>query len=214
MVRLRGLAIAGVIFALLGGYAWLGPPLDISVIGQSQSLPAGQPLDEPRPVRAGLEIPVPAGVVPVVLYDGRVRTTIYTRQPTVEAVLREQGLELVAEDHITPQRTTVVRAGLEIYLKRATPITVVADGRVWDGRTQQQTVGAVLAERGIALMGQDYTRPALDQPVTTATQIDVVRVREVVEIAEDVTPFETNLVADDRLELDRQEVRQPGATGG
>jgi 3D (Asp-Asp-Asp) domain-containing protein len=71
----------------------------------------------------------------------------------------------------------------------------------------------VLAQEGIALMGQDYSLPALNQPVSANDNIEVVRVREIFEIEQDLIPFETSWTPDSNLALDRQEIRQPGVTG-
>jgi 3D (Asp-Asp-Asp) domain-containing protein len=80
-------------------------------------------------------------------------------------------------------------------------------------RTLRETVGGVLAQEGVALMGQDYVRPALDQSLTPNALIEVVRVREVVEIEEEIIPFEAKWIPDPDMEIDNQEMRQQGTTG-
>jgi 3D (Asp-Asp-Asp) domain-containing protein len=62
-------------------------------------------------------------------------------------------------------------------------------------------------------MGQDFSRPSADVLISADDTIEIVRVREAVEIEEEFIPFETHWIQDDDMELDRQVVRQPGATG-
>jgi 3D (Asp-Asp-Asp) domain-containing protein len=74
-------------------------------------------------------------------------------------------------------------------------------------------VGEVLAQEGIALMGQDFSQPPGDSPITGDEIIEVIRVREKLEIEQEILPFETKWLPDENLSLDRQEIRQSGNTG-
>jgi 3D (Asp-Asp-Asp) domain-containing protein len=102
---------------------------------------------------------------------------------------------------------------MRIYIQRSLPVAITVDGRTIKTRTRRPTAGEVLAQEGIALMGQDYSRPPVDTPIIANDTIQVVRVQERLEIVEEFIPFETKWVPDEELPLDRQEVRQPGATG-
>jgi 3D (Asp-Asp-Asp) domain-containing protein len=100
-----------------------------------------------------------------------------------------------------------------IYIERSTPITIVADGHTIQTRTHQKRVGQALAEAGIPLMGQDYSRLPLERLISAQDVLEVVRVREGLEIEEEFIPFETQWIPDENLELDQQQVRQEGVTG-
>ena len=176
----------------------------------SQAGPPGEALDLARPEPLRLTV---RRAVPVTLINGRVGNTFYTTQATVRSALSEQGLTLLPGDQVTPGPDTEVTPGIEIYIDRATPVSIVVDGQTLQIRTRRQTVGEVLAQEKIPLMGQDFSRPAADQPISANETIQVVRVRETLEIQQDFIPFETSWLADDTMELDRQEVRQPGVTG-
>jgi 3D (Asp-Asp-Asp) domain-containing protein len=102
---------------------------------------------------------------------------------------------------------------MRIYIQRSTPVNIIVDGRTIKTRTHRETVGAVLAQAGVALMGQDFSRPPGDQVITADNAIEVVRVREAIEIEQALIPFETNWVPDPDLEIDRQEIRESGTTG-
>lgn len=162
----------------------------------------------PRPVHL-----VVHRAVPVTVYDGGVRSTFYTTRPNVGEALLEQGLTLFLGDKVMPSLGSRLSPGMRIFIQRSIPVAVTVDGRTVRTRTRRETVGQVLAQEGIALMGQDFTRPALNRPLSANETIEVVRVREIFEIEQEFIPFETNWVPDADMEIDRQEVRQPGTTG-
>jgi uncharacterized protein YabE (DUF348 family) len=151
--------------------------------------------------------------VPVTLHDEQTQNRFYTARQTVGEALAEQGLTLFEADQVTPSPETHLSPEMHIYIKRSIPVTIVADGQVSQTRTHEETVGDFLAREGFALMGQDYTRPALDQPLSGNETIEIIRVREALEIEEEFIPFETEWIADESMELDQQQVRQTGVTG-
>jgi uncharacterized protein YabE (DUF348 family) len=151
--------------------------------------------------------------IPVVLHDGPTRSTFYTARQTIGQALAEQGLALFPADRVMPDLETPLSPGMHIYLERSRPATILADGQIVQTRTHEQTVGGVLAQEGFILAGQDYTIPALDRPIPADDTIQVIRVREALEIEEEFIPFETHWLPDENLELDRQQVRQEGITG-
>ncbi len=151
--------------------------------------------------------------MPVKLYEDHLAHTFFTSQPTVGTTLEQYGISLNPNDRVWPTLDTEISPEVQIYLDRATPIQITADGRILNTFTQAETVGEVLAEAGVPLMGQDFVQPPADTPIEPNLALEVVRVREVTEIQQEIILFETTWVGDDTLELDRQEVRQEGASG-
>ena len=151
--------------------------------------------------------------VPVTLREEQANSRFYSARATVGEALEEQGVTLFPEDIVSPTPETPLAPGMTIFVQRSTPLTVKTDGLTLDIRTHGETVGHVLAQEELVLMGQDFVRPAADTPIAANDVIEIVRVREGVEIAEEYIDFETEWVADDTMELDQQEVRQEGQTG-
>ncbi|MBI1878766.1 MAG: DUF348 domain-containing protein [Chloroflexi bacterium] len=151
--------------------------------------------------------------VPITLYDGQVSNTFYTTQPNVGEALLEQGLTLFLGDEVTPGLGTRLSPGMQIYIQRSLPVAITVDGRLIKTRTRRETVGEVLAQESVALMGQDFSRPPADQAIAADDRIEVVRVREAIEIEEEFIPFETEWIPDAEMEIDQQEKRQEGVTG-
>jgi uncharacterized protein YabE (DUF348 family) len=151
--------------------------------------------------------------VPITLNDGQVSSTFYTTQLNVGEALLEQGLTVFLGDKVTPSLSTRLSPGMQIYVERSQPVTVTVDGRLVKTRTRRDTVGEVMAQEGVVLMGQDFSRPPPNQPLTADETIEVIRVREALEIKVEVIPFETEWIPDGDMEIDQQEIRQRGVTG-
>jgi uncharacterized protein YabE (DUF348 family) len=151
--------------------------------------------------------------IPVTLNDGQIRNTFYTTQPTVGEALLEQGLAVFLADKVTPNLSTPLTPGMRIFIERSIPVNITVDGRIIKTRTRRDTVSEVLAQEGIALMGQDFTRPSLKQELSPDQLVEIVRVREVVEIEQELLPFEARWIPDSEMDLDAQELRQTGTTG-
>ncbi|GAB4543709.1 MAG: hypothetical protein Kow0063_37120 [Anaerolineae bacterium] len=162
----------------------------------------------PVPVRIVLQ-----RAVPVTLNDDGVPVTFYTSQATVGEALLAQGILLYLGDRVTPSLGSRILPGMRIYIERSTPVVIRTGDRVIRTRTQRTTVGGALAQAGVMLMGKDYSIPSPDAPISDDMTIQVVRVREEVEIEQQLIPFETRWVPDPDMRLDTQQLVQPGESG-
>lgn len=79
----------------------------------------------------------------------------YTHQTSVEALLKEAGLEIYSKDIVSPGLEASIADGRVISVRRARPVTVQADDRTIETRTHSQTLGDLLQELGIALQPRD-----------------------------------------------------------
>lgn len=170
-----------------------------------QTLPA---INRPIPVELTVH-----RAIPLMLHEDGIGSRLFTTQPTLTTALAAQGITLLAEDRLNPPLDTPLSPGLHIYLQRATPLTITVNGQTVSLRTHQKTVGQALLEAGIVLMGQDYSRPATSQLITTEQTIEVIRVQERVELEETFIPYETEWLANDELEIDQQVVLDAGQPG-
>jgi 3D (Asp-Asp-Asp) domain-containing protein len=102
---------------------------------------------------------------------------------------------------------------MQVYIERSTPVSISADGREIRTRTQQETVGDVLAQEGVSLMGQDYSLPAAQTQIAEDMTIRVVRISQAIEIEQQPVPFETNWVPDPEMLIDTQQLVQSGEAG-
>jgi uncharacterized protein YabE (DUF348 family) len=146
--------------------------------------------------------------------DNQALTTIQTVQRTVGGALYDAGLVLFVGDSISPAPGAPITEGSQITIRRSVPVTVQVDGRTLTTRTHGQTVGAALAEIGIALVGLDLVTPDISTPVAPDMTIRVIRVTEE-DIVTGTTPIGFKQVSkeDPTLPLDTKQVIQTGVEG-
>lgn len=139
--------------------------------------------------------------------------TLYTTATTVGAALAQAEIPVYEGDSLFPPLASRVWPGQRIVIQRSLPLTVVVDGRRLSTRTRQRTVGAALAEMGLAPMGLDRVAPPLHAELRPYATIQITRVREEIVYEETRVPFQTVLVPDDELLIDHERVVYPGTEG-
>lgn len=151
--------------------------------------------------------------VPIRVDDGGELRLIHTIQQTVGAALLAEGMVLYLGDKVLPGLDTPVQSGIEVVIRRSRPVKIAADGKQIRTRTQAATVGEVLAQEGVALVGLDYTVPPEDAPLPEGEPIRVVRAQRVFAIEQESIPYETVWLPDPGLDLDHQRPEQEGQGG-
>jgi len=116
-------------------------------------------------------------------------------------------------DRVYPSTDTPLTAELHIRIERGASVSVAIDGHVLRARTHRRTVGEVLGELGVSLVGSDDIQPALGDPVRDRMEIQVVRVSERTLVEQQEIPFDTQWIADPSLELDNARMDDAGSAG-
>ena len=132
---------------------------------------------------------------------------------TVGEALWALGYHLYQGDTVAPSLDLPLTPALAVSIQRSHPVRVDVDGGPLEGRTTAATVGDALSDLGVALVGEDYTRPAADQPLPDTGLITVVRVREEILTDETLIPFDTNYEPLPEAEIDTLRQVQAGAPG-
>ena len=145
--------------------------------------------------------------------DNNLSFPLRTTAQTLEEALLFAEITLNPKDQIQPSLDSPISTGLRVYIQRSTPISLQVDGRLTNHWTQSQMVGDALTEIGIGVTGLDTVSPTLDVPLSPNMQIKIVRVREEIEIEEEVIPFQKVRKEDPTLQIDTQQQRHPGAPG-
>ena len=108
---------------------------------------------------------------------------------------------------------TRISADLAVELHRARSVTIRSSGQEVAVNTAAPTVGEALLEAGLSPQGLDTTLPAENEPLPADGRIQLVRIRETVALAEELLPFQNSFTTTPDLELDQQQVIQPGRYG-
>jgi 3D (Asp-Asp-Asp) domain-containing protein len=127
--------------------------------------------------------------------------------------LLAEGVVLFLGDEISPALDASVLPGIEVLIRRSRPVKIASDGKQIRTRTQATTVGEVLAQEGVTLVGLDYTLPPEDAPLPESEPIRVVRARRAFAVEEESIPYETVWLPDPELDLDHQRLEQEGQEG-
>ena len=132
---------------------------------------------------------------------------------TVGEALAEAGYVLHAGDVFDVPLSAPLTEGLTISVAAPRLLTVSVDGQTVQVQTSAQTVGEALAEAGIPLIGQDYSRPGEHEALPSDGQVQVVRVSESVLLAQKPVPYESEFIASADVLLDQTQVLNPGSNG-
>lgn len=151
--------------------------------------------------------------LPVHLVDGAQEKTFFSTQQTVGEVLVARNIPLYLGDIISPDLNTPLTSDMIITIERSVPVSIQVDGVSIKTRTRHTTISEVLAQEGVALIGQDHTIPAETVNIASNINIEVVRVVEALEIEKETTDYETIWIPDETLELDIQQIQQAGDQG-
>jgi uncharacterized protein YabE (DUF348 family) len=151
--------------------------------------------------------------VNITIIDNNNRIQMRTAAQTVGEALEEAGLNIFAADGVEPPPGSWLTPDLNITVRRSMPLTIHADGQVIQTRSHHTNVLQVLAEAGIGLIGQDFTRPGPEVALQSGDSIEVVRVTEDFRIEDEDISFDTVFQGTDQLEIDQRAVMSEGVTG-
>ena len=114
-----------------------------------------------------------------------------------------------------PNRLSSVLDGspINITLIRAKPLFVHLANESVTIRATAETVGAALAQGGIALQGLDYSIPSELEPIPENNEVQIIRVREDILLKQDQIQFTSECQPADELALDQVQILTGGEYG-
>ncbi|MFS0784134.1 ubiquitin-like domain-containing protein [Bacillus sp. 1P06AnD] len=144
--------------------------------------------------------------------DGE-KQTVWTTSDTVGDFLKEQNIEINANDKLSHAGSTNIKNNIEIAINKAFTLQLVDGGnakKVWSTST---TVADFLKKQGIALEPLDRVEPSLYDSVKPNSSVNVVRVKKVTDVVEE--PINYNVVSkkDGTLPKGNQKVVSEGKEG-
>lgn len=153
---------------------------------------------------------------PVTVVDGATRQKIVTPYQSAERIVEDAGIALHAEDTTSLERSKDIvsdGAGLELTIDRATPFTLNLYGKKAEVRTQAETVGDMLKEKGIDLGERGRTSVALTAPIIEGMNIRVWREGKQTISVDEKVKFETEQIKDADRPVGYKKVQTPGKNG-
>ena len=192
---------------ILGEAGWAIYPGDrVWADGLPSAAEAGAPTSGPSRVRLERSIAVS-------LNERGARRPLASAAATIGEALWDSGVTLRAGDDLVPGPGSPLTGPTGIAYTPAQPLDVTVDGRTLTTYAAPRSVGEALAQAGLGLIGMDRAVPGLSENVPTDGKIQVVRVREDVDLRQELIPFTSSFEAAPELEIDRQQLVDTGAEG-
>ncbi len=126
-------------------------------------------------VPEGIVLSVQRAVPLTIVEDGRA-INLRSTQPTLEAALREAGIQLGPADEVFPPPTMELAAGMQGEVKHAKAVKLVTGGSTRTIYTQQEKLKDALVEAGLALGADDRVEPSIEAAVANGMTARLVRV--------------------------------------
>ncbi len=128
--------------------------------------------------------------------------------------LEKQNIEIFDADQLSrPLDTPLDGSPLTVTLVRAKPVLVHLADQSVSIRTTADTVGAALAQGGIALQGLDYSIPSELEPLPENDEVQIIRVKEEVLLKQEQIQFSSEYQPADDLALDQLQILTGGEYG-
>ncbi len=153
---------------------------------------------------------------PVTVVDGEQRIKLISAYQTAPQIVSAAGVSMYPEDTTTLQRSQDFvsdGAGLKAIIDRAAVVSLELYGATSESRTQAETVGAMLEEKGITLGDAGRVVPSADTPITEGMSVRVWREGKQTITLEEAVPFDIQQIRDADRTTDYKEVRTPGVNG-
>lgn len=150
----------------------------------------------------------------IVLEENGESVSFISAASTLGGALWEQGIHLYDNDQLDPSPDTPLNGGtIPVKLTRARELIIQTQGHRTQTRSVGPTVGAALAEVGLALQGLDFSLPPESAPLPDDGLIEIVRVREEVLLEQAPLPFGTIQQALPDVEIDNTLIVSAGEYG-
>jgi uncharacterized protein YabE (DUF348 family) len=132
---------------------------------------------------------------------------------TLGEALWDSGVPLRAADKVFPSAGASLEGATGVRFEPARRISVEVDGGTVHSWAAGDSVGQALANAGVPLVGLDYAEPGDVAPLPANGAVRVVRVTEGVELAQTTQSFETRWEPSPDIEIDHQQLVDPGEGG-
>ena len=153
---------------------------------------------------------------PVTVIDGTTRLKVVTPYQTAEQIVADVGVSLYTEDTTDLSRSTDIvseGAGLQLKIDRATPIMLDLYGKNTEVRTQAETVGGMLKEKGITLAGDDRSSLGSSTAISSGLEVRIWREGKQTLTVDEAVAFEVEQIKDADRAVGYKEVQTAGKEG-
>ena len=155
--------------------------------------------------------------LPATIFDDGKKIQVLTGYQSPRQIIVAAGLSSYPEDVVTMQRVDDFNAGgtvgRQIVIDRAKPVQVIIAGQVYNFRTQKETVGELLTEKGLSVGADDVLSAQLDSQLSAGQRIVVNRLSQTIAQSKESIEFTTRYEYDANQPVGYYAVKQEGKPG-
>ena len=151
--------------------------------------------------------------VPLTIISPNGQENLQSSAVDVGMAMYEAGYPLTSTDKLDPPASTPITGPMTITFTPARELTIFIGEKILRVRSAAGTVGDVLAEAGIPLVGLDFSSPPEQDPPPPDGQIRVVKLKEQVETTWESIPYATEVVESPDIPFGQQQTLQVGING-
>lgn len=138
---------------------------------------------------------------------------VVTYADTVEQLLKLEDIILDKDAYINVPLDTRLENNMNIIIKTPKPYTLAIGDKRYEVESVHVKVQDILKDLNIELEDLDYTYPSLDEETSPGSEIEIVKVEEVIEELEESIPYEKMIKKNDRLDIGVENTIQEGKEG-
>lgn len=138
---------------------------------------------------------------------------VVTHSGTVKELLQEESIALKKGAYISVPLDTKLENNMNIIIKTPKPYVLAIDDKKCEIESIYVKVKDILKDKDIELGAKDYTYPDLNEEVTPNTEIQIYRIKEVVETIEETIPHETLVKQNNNMDIGQERIAQEGQDG-
>lgn len=140
-------------------------------------------------------------------------TSSWTLSETVGEFLKEEGIQLRAEDKVSESMDEAIEEDMNITIEKAFPIALKVGNEKREIWSTSTTVADFLKSEKVSLNKLDQVSPALSNRLTQESAVTVTRVEKVTDVVEEPISYETIKRTDPSLEKGKEKIITEGQEG-
>ncbi len=151
--------------------------------------------------------------VEVKLTIDRKTTSVWTLSDTVGEFMKEEGIQLRAEDKVSEGMDETIEEGMNIKIEKAFPIVLKVGNKEREVWSTSTTVADLLKSEKVSVKELDRVSPELSDRLTGKTAVTVTKVEKVTDVVEEPINYEIISRKDSSLEKGKERVITEGQKG-
>ncbi|PQD93979.1 hypothetical protein CYL18_16940 [Pradoshia eiseniae] len=151
--------------------------------------------------------------VEVELTIDRKTTSVWTLSDTVGEFMKEEGIQLRAEDKVSEGMDKTIEEGMNIKIEKAFPIVLKVGNKEREVWSTSTTVADLLKSEKVSVKELDRVSPELSDRLTGKTAVTVTKVEKVTDVVEEPINYEIISRKDSSLEKGKERVITEGQKG-